>query len=212
MRHTLPIFVAAGLLIASTAQAATITFNTDPFAGTTVLTTPGRQIVGGELFTTFDPATDVFAFDSAFFALGGSIGFFNGLIGSLPASGVNVVVLRTFDDDADPGTPFGAGSAANLIAAQITTDGAGLFIYFNQGLDIPRLVYSTNLSDNTSDLKILARLTNLSGQGGRDAMASFTAAEFQIVTTPVPEPATIMLFASVGVLWAGRRLAQRFAK
>ena len=34
--------------------------------------------------------------------------------------------------------------------------GPGFFIYFNSGLDLPRLVYSTDLSDNTADLKVLA--------------------------------------------------------
>lgn len=210
MRHTLPILVTAGLLLASPATAATITFNTDPFAGSTAPETPGRQVVGNELFTAFNPATDIFAFDSTAFGLD-SVSFFNGLIGSLPTSGVNVVVLRTFDNDADPATAFVAGSAANLIAAQTTTNGPGLFIYFNSGLDLPRLVYSTNLNDEAADLKILARLTNLTGQSGRDALASFTAANFQIVTTPVPvpEPSTIVLLASAAVIWGGRRLSQR---
>jgi hypothetical protein len=208
MRNTLPILLTAGLLVASTAQAATITFSTPPFEGSTALEVPGRQVVGNELFTAFNPATDVFAFDSTAFGLG-SISFFNGVIGSLPASGVNVVVLRTFDNDADPASTFGAGNAANLIAAQITTNGPGLFVYFNSGLDLARLVYSTNLSDEQGDLRILARLTNLSGQPGRDALASFTAANFQIVTTPVPEPSTIVLLASAAVIWGGRRLSQR---
>ena len=47
-------------LTGSTASASTFTFDTDPFAGTPVLTTPGRQIVGGENFIVFNPATDVF--------------------------------------------------------------------------------------------------------------------------------------------------------
>jgi hypothetical protein len=162
----------------------------------------------GEPFIVFNPAVDVFAFDSAFFDLGG-LDFFNGVIGSLPTSGIEVVVLQTFDDDADAGTAFGAGSAANLIATQVTANGAGVFIYFNSGLDVARLVYSTNLNDNTADLKILARMTNLSGSAGRDALASFTAANFQTVATPVPEPATLTLLASVGGLWIARRFARR---
>ena len=212
MRYILPLLLAAGLSVSTTAQAATITFNTAPFAGTTALETPGRQIVGGEPSIAFDPSIDVFAFDSAFFNLGGSVDFFNGVIGSLPTSGIDAIVLRTFDDDANIGTPFGAGNAANLIAAQVTADGAGVFIYFNSGLDLARLVYSTNLNENTADLKILARMTNLSGQPGRDALGSFTVNNFQIVATPVPEPATLTLLASVGGLFIARRLARRRAR
>ena len=212
MRYVLPLLLAAGLSVSTTAQAATITFNTAPFAGTTALETNGRQIVGGEPSIAFDPAIDVFAFDSAFFDLGGSVDFFNGVIGSLPASGIDVIVLRTFDDDASAGTPFGAGNAANLIANQITADGAGLFIYFNQNLDVARLVYSTNLNENTADLKILARLTSFSGSTGRDALSTLTASNFQVVATPVPEPATLTLLASVGGLFIARRIARRRAR
>lgn len=188
-----------GLLVAlvtghTTARAATIAFTTDPFAGSDALTTPGRQIVGGEPFIAFNIATDVFAFDPTVFGLGSTINFANDIAVNLPSSGVNVIVLRTFDDDANSATPFGAGSAANLIATQITVDGAGFFIYFNSSLDLARLVFSTNLSDNTSDLKVLARLTNLTGAQGRDALATITATNFAILdASTVPEPGTLAL-------------------
>jgi hypothetical protein len=110
---------------------------------------------------------------------------------NLPTGGVNVIVLQSFDNDGDPMTPFNAGTAANLIANQITSSGPGFFMYFNQGLDLPRLVFSTDLSDNTADLKILFRMTNLSGQGGRDAIPTFTEANFAITT--VPEPSTFVM-------------------
>ena len=115
---------------------------------------------------------------------------------SIPASGVNTIVLQTFDDDGNPATPFGAGHAANLIAAQITTPGPGFFIYFNQGLDVPRLVFSTDLNDNTADLKVLFRMTNLTGQAGRDAMPTFSGANFQLA---VPEPSSFVTMA-VGLM------------
>lgn len=173
----------------------TFTFSTNPFEGSTALVTAGRQIVGGEPSITFNIATDVFAFDGSVFGMGSSISFANGLVGSIPTSGMNVVVLQTFDNDANGGTPFGAGNAADLLASRITASGAGVFIYFNSGLDMPRLVYSTDLSDNTADLRILARLTNLTGQGGRDAIPQFTAANFAVVTT-VPEPSSLLLLAA----------------
>jgi hypothetical protein len=189
------------LSFASTADATTFTFNTDPFAGSTALTTPGRQVVGGETFITFNIATDVFALGAAVFGVGDDVLFVNDFATNLPTSNVNVIVLRTFDNDNNPATPFAAGNAADLIAAQITTPGPGFFIYFNQGLDLPRLVFSTDLNDNTADLKILFRMTNLTGQGGRDAFPTFTAANFDIISQQeaIPEPATFLMTAT-GVL------------
>jgi hypothetical protein len=198
--------------VAVDARAATISFLTDPFDGSTALTTPGRQVVGGEPFINFDVAQDVFAFNETFFAVD-PISFFNGEAAAIPATGVNTVVLRTFDNDADPLTAFGAGNAANLIAAQITAPGAGFFIYFNSNLDLARLVYSTDLNDNTSDLKILARLLNFSGQDGRDAMATVTSANFEVLQA-VPEPGTIALLAT-GLVFAAagyRRRSKRQTK
>lgn len=196
--------VAAAVVVAIAvpAGAATISFTTDPFEGSDALTTPGRQVVGGEDFVVFDPATDVFAFHlSAFgpYGIGPDLQFFIGLAAGVPASGANVIVLQ--DDD----VPFLAGIAANLIAAQVTSPGAGFFIYFNSNLDLPRLVFSTDLSSNEADLKILARLTNLSGLSGRAQLESFTAENF----TTVPEPSTTLLLAGVAVVGALRRRSSR---
>jgi PEP-CTERM motif len=199
MRNSTLCVAAALLTLSATATATTFTFNTDPFAGSDALTTPGRQVVGGEAFITFNIATDVFALGQAVFGVGDEVLFANDVAGNLPTGGVNVIVLQTFDNDGDPTTPFGAGNAANLIADRITSPGPGFFIYFNQGLDLPRLVFSTDLNDSTADLKILFRMTNLTGQGGRDAIPTFTAANFAIT---VPEPSTLLLLLAAGVLWA----------
>src|SRR5262245_27780760 len=127
------------LLVAmcSTAHATTFRFDTDPFANTNVLNIPGRQIIGGEEFISFSTGSDVFSLDPAVFGMGSSVNFVNASASVIPASGVNVVVLQTFDDDNNPLTPFGAGNAANLIADRVTTPGPGFFIYFNQSLDLP---------------------------------------------------------------------------
>jgi hypothetical protein len=174
--------------------------------------TPGRQIVAGELFTTFDPATDVLLFDPLIFGTFGvnQINFANDEVGNLPTSGPNFIVLRTFDNDANPATGFGAGNAADLIATQLTTPAPGFFIYFNSGLNLARLVFSTDLSDNTADLKVLARFTNLAGQAGRDAFPSFTEANAEL--TAVPEPTSLLLVSSAGLAWLGRTASRRLRR
>jgi hypothetical protein len=195
------------MALSSTAQASVFRFDTDPFAGSTALTTPGRQIVGGEDFITFLIGSDVFSLESTVFGVEAPVSLVNTLAANIPSGGVNVVVLQSFDDDANPATPFAAGNAANLIASQITTPGPGFFIYFNQGLDLPRLVFSTDLNDNTADLKVLARMLNLTGQDGRDAIPSFTAANFEI--TNVPEPSSFAMLTAAGLLGGFRHVLRR---
>jgi len=193
------------LIFSTSATATAFRFDTDPFAGSTALSTPGRQIVAGESFISFNIATDIFSLESTVFGVGSQVQFANNVVGSLPTSNVNVVVLRTFDDDANSATPFAAGNAATLIANQITTSGPGFFIYFNQGLDLPRLVFSTDLSDSNADLKILFRMTNLTGPSGRDAIPTFTASNFEFTTVPEPSAALLMTMAcaffAAGCAW-----------
>lgn len=203
MRLLTSCLAAALLTLSATAHATVFSFNTDPFAGSEALTTPGRQVVGGEPSINFSIATDVFSFDTAVFGVGDQILFANDLVGNLPSSGINVIVLQTLDNDGDPATPFNAGTAANLIASQITVPGAGFFIYFNQGLDLPRLVFSTDLNDNTSDLKILARMTNLAGQDGRDALPTFTEANFALI--PEPSALLLMMVPAIWLIGSARR-------
>ncbi len=174
------------------ARAATVLLNELPAGWATAQATPGRQIVGGEPFITFDIANDVFVINPAVFNLS-EILFANDLAANLPGS-ATVIVLQ------DGG--LNAGLAANSIAAQVTVSAPGFFVYFNAALDLPRLVYSANLSDDTADLAVLARLTNLSGQLA--ALSTITAANFSLdaadlsitkvaaATSPAPE--TIIVY------------------
>src|SRR5262245_6541323 len=100
------------LALGSTAEAKTFRFETDPFAGTNVLNVPGRQVVGGEDFLAFSIASDVFSLDPVVFGAGNTVNFVNSPAAGLPTGGINIVVLDSFDDDANPLTPFGAGNAA----------------------------------------------------------------------------------------------------
>ena len=203
-RVILPVIALTFLGIATDANAVPIVFDSDPFEGSTAPTTPGRQVVGEEEFlANFDFASDRFIFDSDFFAVTG-IDFVNDEIGNVPATGVNTIVLRTFDNDNDPITAFNAGIAANLIAERVTEAGAGFFVYFNSGLNMPRLVYSTDLSDDTADLKVLARFESLFDD--RAAMAFFTEGNFAVAQ--VPEPTTLALLV-LGGAWSASRYARR---
>jgi len=204
MRHLTPFIALLLFTFNTSANAATISFLANPFAGSDALTTPGRQVVGSELFTDFNIATDLFLFHPLVFGID-EILFVDDLAGNIPTSDVNVVVLQTLDNDGDLLTPFGAGNAANLIADQITQSGPGFFIYFNSGLNLPRLVYSTDLSDNTADLKILARLTNLAGQP--DVLPTFTEQNFAL--TQVPEPPTLLLMTTGGAFLGGAFFVSR---
>jgi hypothetical protein len=192
--------LAATLLCSAfAAQATVFTFNTDPWAGTTVRNAPGRQIVGGESFINFFSATDTFVFDPAVYGVQGPLSFANGTAQSLGTTSANVIVLDSTDDDNNPLTPFGAGNAANLIASHMATSGPGFFIYFNQSLDLARLAYSSDLSSTSSDIRILARLINLNGQRGRDALPLLRATDFEFVDhsgASVPEPASALLALS----------------
>ena len=191
MRH-LTLFLLASLVASPAAHAAIIEFDTNPLIGNPALTTPGRQVVGGEPSLTFDIATDVLVFDSAQFGLTNPLSFFNGLVAGLPAEGTDVVVVN------DTGTPFGAGNAANLIAAQMTTSAPGLFIYFNTNLGLARLVFSPDLGDETLDLAVLARFTNITDLG---QLPSISASNFA-----VPEPATLALLAAASLGLLRRRI------
>jgi uncharacterized surface protein with fasciclin (FAS1) repeats len=162
-------------------------FSGDPFDGADV-SADGRQIVGNEdTIEDFEFGSDVYAINAPDFGINDDVRFqavdANADGATIPA-GTNVVVLLNSDNDADPETPFLAGTAANQIAELTEADGAGFFVYWNSNLGVNRLVYSTNLNDANADLKIVARQSDLEGQDAIDALASFSADNFEFDNLP----------------------------
>jgi hypothetical protein len=191
-----------------TAQATDINFNNNPFAGSTALSTPGRQVnsLGEQTLSQFNVLTDRFVFNTNAFPQVGPLAFVSGLAGNLPTSGFNVIVLQSTDNDNNPATAFNAGTAATLIANQLTVDAPGFFIYWNSGLSLNRLVYSTNLNVADADLSILARITSPTGVDAINTLSTFSAANF--ATSDVPEPSTF-IFSAAGLACAFLRLRKR---
>jgi len=200
----LTLSLCAALGAAGTARAADAVFDTNPFAGSTANPDDGIRVVftgNQRSLPSFDVAGDRFVFDAAVFDVGGALSFANGLTASLPASGPNVIVVL------DTGSGFNAGTAANLIADALTSDGAGIFMYSNVGLGVNRLVYSTNLNLNTADLSVLARIESPFAPDALPALAGFGADNFALA--PVPEPGSYaLLLGGLTMLgtWARRRL------
>lgn len=111
--------------------------------------------------------------------------------GATIAAGTNVVVLRNADNDANPATPFNAASALAQVANLISTDGPGFIVYYNSVLQQTRVLYSANLNDVAADVKVVSRHTDLTGQAAIDALASFTAANFDLRGNTVTGTAAI---------------------
>jgi hypothetical protein len=149
-------------------------------AGTVISGDGVRQAVNTpDIITDFAIGSDRFVFDAADFNVGArkvSVGAAADI-----RNGSTVIVLTDVDNDANAATVFNAGAAASLIAANVDTDGAGFFVYWNSALGINRLVYSENLNEATADIRVLANMTNLTGQTAIDALNDFGANSFLFV-------------------------------
>jgi serralysin len=141
-----------------------------------------RQVINApDIIKDFNVWQDQIQLDQSDFGIGNDINFFSGTAAGLPESGVNLIILHDIDNDGNAATPFNAGAAASLIAANVDTGGAGFFVYFNSALQFDRLVYSSDLSSATADISVVANLTNLSGQTGLDALHQLSAMNFDFI-------------------------------
>ena len=201
------------LAVSGPVQAADFLFGTDPFAGTTALETPGRQVVGGAtalVIPSFDIDGDRLLFDVDAFASALPFEFANALASGLPDT-TNLISLRDIDADGDitNGVLNNAVLSANLIAANTVGAGPGLFIYYNSSLDVNRLVFSTDLSSGMADLAILAVFADQKGTVAAAALQQYGAENFG-TTGAIPEPATwAMLIAGFGLVGSAARRRRR---
>lgn len=128
-----------------------------------------------------DTNIDVFSLSAADFGIEGDVSFaavdLSSDFAEIP-EGANVIVLLNTDNDGDSETPFLAGTAATQIADLVSEPGPGVFVYLNSNLGVNRLVYSSDLSDASADLSIIARHTDLTGTDAADALTDFSADNF----------------------------------
>ena len=155
----------------------------DPFEGRDV-SAPEREIIADnqDFISDFDFAEDKYRFNATDFDVDGDVNFAAvdaNAEGASIAPGTNVVAVLNSNDANDPNAPFAAGTAANQIAELTSEDGAGFFAYFNSGLELNRVVYSTNLNDANADLNVISQQTDLTGQDAIDALNNFSADNFE---------------------------------
>ena len=153
-----------------------IAFSGDPFNGVDV-SGAGRQAANlPDELLDFSIADDRFVLDPADLELKGQPIFVNGTANQLSKlaergkTDANAVVIQ--------GAFANAGVAASAIAESGVADGTGVFIYFNQNLQINRLVYSANLGNATADISILGNIRTLSGNDALNAQPAFSADNF----------------------------------
>lgn len=154
--------------------------NGSPFNGVDV-SADGRQVVNqpSEL-NEFIIADDRFVLSANDLGITRPSIFVNGTVEDLTNSTIatgNIVVVQ--------GTFANAGAAATAIAGTGVASGAGVFVYFNQNLQINRLVYSANLGSATADISILGNIRTLTGDAAQNALPTFTTTNFLLAASTV---------------------------
>ena len=71
-----------------------------------------------------------------------------------------------------------AGVAASAIADTGIADDADVFVYFNENLQINRLVYALDLGDSMADISILGNINSLSGDDALNALPEYSETNF----------------------------------
>ncbi|VEP13213.1 conserved hypothetical protein [Hyella patelloides LEGE 07179] len=153
-------------------------FDDDPFKGNpnVVADDDVRQVVNQPYeLDDFTIADDLFVIDAQDFNIEDSVEFVNGTIDELTGlaqggTDANIVVVQ--DGFAN------AGAAASAIAETGVAQDAGAFIYFNENLQINRLVYSEDLGVGTADISILGNINTLNGDDALNALPEFSEANF----------------------------------
>lgn len=141
-------------------------------AGRDVFVFDGDQLGNGpDEITDFSIRQDKFALDASDFDVEG-FRFVNAAVDDIDAD-ANVIVLQ--------GGFANAGAAAAAIAGNDAIQAEdGFFVYFNENLQINRLVYSEDLGEQGA-ISVLANLTNLNGDEALDALPSFGAENFDLL-------------------------------
>ncbi|MFK8186089.1 MAG: hypothetical protein AB8B99_22155 [Phormidesmis sp.] len=155
-------------------------FAFDPFQGMN-MSADGRQIVNQpDELEDFDIAQDCFLLNAADLGIERPITFVNGTADALAASGIqdaNLVVIQ--------GAFASAGAAAKAIAQIGIANGPGAFIYFNENLQINRLVYACELSCADAERIILGNIRSLTGEDALNALPRFSAKNFVLLDQPM---------------------------
>lgn len=147
-----------------------------PFLGMNV-SADGKQIVNQpDELKDFCIAKDCFLLNAADLGINRQLTFISGTATELTASSVkdaNVVVIQ--------GIFTSASAAASAIAQTGSAHGPGAFIYFNENLQINRLVYASDLGNQDTELSTLANIRSLTGEAALNALPTFSVNNFTLI-------------------------------
>lgn len=194
---------------------------------------------------SFDIATERFLLDTQVFQINGPLVFANAVGGNPGLSGTaldnpgtfareaNFIVLQNFDNNDTNGFPanwdnsFNARRALEAIAANTDGDRAGFFMYWNEGLGVNRLAYTSNLNNGAASLQILfaqnsanllSNTVDLRDGGANVGLRGEANANFNLLSSfsasnvaVVPEPSSLAFLLGGVPLALLRRVRRRTA-